>query len=178
MCDSCETHHCLKWLFSTGGWWFYLFSSKFFSDMGSGDSDAAALAFKIRACELNISKSNVLLCNKIFGCDECPWIQYWGDLWKRRCLEAMCDDHMIALCFSWWNNGKFDGACAACTLSTQYQDLKVFLLWTVELLQSSLGWTVDLWNHPLPNRVWWKGQQSRWRAELRCEKIFLDPIVY
>lgn len=70
------------------------------------------------------------------------------------------------------------GACAACTLSTQYQDLKVFLLWTVELLRSCLGWTVDLWNHPPPNRVWWKAQQSRWRAELRCEKIFLDPIVY
>lgn len=41
--------------------------------------NAAVLAFKIRACELNISKSNVLLCNIIFGCDKCPWIQYWGD---------------------------------------------------------------------------------------------------
>lgn len=138
---------------------FYLFSLKFFSEMGSGDSDAAALAFKIRACELNISKSNVLLCNIIFGRDECPWIQYWGrHICGREVVWKLCVLIWLPFAFLGGTMGNLmsgqTGACAACTLSSQYQDLKVFLFWTVELLRSSLGWTVDLWNHPLPNRVW------------------------
>lgn len=168
MCDSCETHHFLKWLFtvqlwSTGGWrhptmfiflfmsMFYLFSFKFFSEMGSG-GQCRFVGFQNKSLWVEYFKI------------KCSPLQYNIWVWQMP-LDPILGRHICGregvwkLCVLIWLPFAFlggtvtienlmsgqTGVCAACTLSTQYQDLKgVFVVnrWVAPKLSGMNSWPV------------------------------------